>query len=65
MERGEGDLPNLTWSVSDELGVQVLGRNALGETRYRYFQPGTWTVVLTAWAEDRYVPVSDEVTISC
>ena len=51
--------------MRDELDVQVLGRNALGETRYRYYIPGTWTVVLEAWAGDRYAPVSDEVTITC
>lgn len=65
VQRSEGDADGLTWSVRDDLGVQVLGRNALGETRYRYFLPGTWTVVLEAWAGDRYAPVSDEVTIVC
>jgi hypothetical protein len=29
---------NLTWSVRDQDGFQVLGRNAEGETRYRYFK---------------------------
>ena len=65
VERTEGEVHNLTWSVTDDLDVQVLGRNALGETRYRYFRPGTWTVVLTAWGGDRYVPVSNEVEITC
>lgn len=55
----------LTWSVYDEDGFSVLGRNALGETRYRYFTPGTYTMVLEAWGGDGYVPVSNEVTITC
>jgi hypothetical protein len=55
----------LTWSVYDEDGFSVLGRNALGETRYRYFTPGTYTMVLEAWGGDSYVPVSNEVTITC
>lgn len=63
--RTEGDADGLTWSVVDDLGVQVLGRNALGETAYRYFQAGTYTVVLEAWAGDRYAPVSNVVTITC
>ena len=63
--RTEGDADGLTWSVVDDLGVQVLGRNALGETAYRYLQAGTCTVVLEAWAGDRYAPVSNEVTITC
>ncbi len=56
---------NLTWSVKDPDGFQVLGRNAEGETRYRYFQGGTFTVVLEAWNGDSYAPVSNEVTINC
>ena len=56
---------NLTWSVKDPDGFQVLGRNAEGETRYRYFQGGTYTVVLEAWNGDFYAPVSNEVTITC
>ena len=58
-------LENLTWSVRDSAGFEVLGRNAESETRYRYFQPGTYTVVLTAWGGGSYVPVSNEVTIRC
>lgn len=57
--------PNLTWSVKDLDGFQVLGRNAEGETRYRYFQGGSYTVVLEAWNGDFYAPVSNEVTITC
>ena len=56
---------NLTWTFLDQDGFQVLGRNALGETRYRYYQGGTYTVVLEAWGRDSYVPVSNEVTIHC
>jgi hypothetical protein len=56
---------NLTWSVRDEGGFQVLGRNAEGETRYRYFQSGTYTVVLQAFVNGAYRPVSNTVTIRC
>jgi hypothetical protein len=64
-ETGAYDYPSLTWVVRDDDGFQVLGRNALGETRYRYFQSGTYSVALEAFAEDRYVPVSETVTIHC
>lgn len=56
---------NLTWSVLDEGGFQVLGRNAEGETRYRYFAGGTYTVVLDAFIDGAYRPVSNRVTIHC
>jgi hypothetical protein len=56
---------NLTWSVRDAGGFQVLGRNAEGETRYRYFQGGTYTVVLEAFVNGGYRPVSNKVTINC
>jgi hypothetical protein len=56
---------NLTWEVLDEDGFSVLGRNALGETRYRYFRSGTYSVTLTAWGGDSYIPVSNTVTITC
>ncbi|MDQ1103888.1 hypothetical protein [Nocardioides zeae] len=59
------DYDNLTWVVRDESGFEVLGRNALGETQYRYYQSGTYTVQLQAFAGDRYVAVSETVTISC
>lgn len=62
---GGEDLPSLTWSVTDVDGFQVLGRNALGETRYRYFVAGTYDVVLEAWGGGSYVPVSNTVTITC
>jgi len=56
---------NLGWSISDEDGFEVLQRNALGELRYRYFQPGIFTAALTAFDGQKYVSVSDEVTITC
>ena len=56
---------DLTWVVTDEDGFQVLGRNAAGETQYRYYRPGTYTVHLETWGGDYYVPVSNEVTITC
>ena len=60
-----GSFDNLTWVVRDQDGFQVLGRNALNETRYRYFVPGTYTVTLEAWGGESYVPVSRTVTIRC
>ena len=58
--------PNdLTWVVKDQDGFQVLGRNADGEDRYRYFQPGTYTVVLETYGGSEYVEVSNTVTIHC
>jgi hypothetical protein len=62
---GGEDLHGLTWSVLDADGFVVLGRNALGETRYRYFSPGTFDVVLEAYGGESYVPVSNTVTITC
>jgi hypothetical protein len=56
---------NLTWSVKDTGGFQVLGRLADGETRYRYFQGGEYTVVLQAWTDGAYRNISNEVTIHC
>lgn len=56
---------NLTWSVRDEGGFQVLGRVAENETRYRYFVPGRFTVVLEAFWDGAYRTVSNEVTIRC
>ena len=55
---------NLTWTFLDQDGFQVLGRNAEGETRYRYFQGGTYTVVLEAYGAG-YEEVSNTVTIRC
>ncbi|MDQ3359746.1 MAG: hypothetical protein M3520_13205 [Actinomycetota bacterium] len=65
-EAAEGvDYQSLTWSFMDQDGFQVLGRNAEGETRYRYFTGGTFTVVLEAYVDGGYRPVSNEVTITC
>lgn len=55
----------LQWTILDNEGFQTLGRNALGETRYRYFAPGTYTVVLEAWDGEKYAPISNTVTIDC
>ena len=55
----------LQWSVVDQDGFQVLGRNALGETHYRYYQSGVYTVRLQAWDGSKYAPVSNVVTIQC
>jgi hypothetical protein len=59
------DLGGLTWVFEDEDGFQVLGRNALGEDRYRYFQGGTYTVVLEAYGAGSYEEVSNTVTVTC
>jgi hypothetical protein len=59
------EVQNLTWSVRDLDGFQVLGRNAEGELRYRYFRSGTYTVTLEAWDGRGYAPMSNTVTISC
>jgi uncharacterized protein YceK len=56
---------NLTWTFRDQDGFEVLGRNAVGETRYRYFRGGTYTVVLEAWVGDGYRAVSNRVTVHC
>jgi len=56
---------DLTWTFRDPDGFQVLGRNALCETRYRYYLAGSYTVVLEAWTGDRYTPVSNRVTVHC
>ena len=56
---------NLQWTIRDAQGLSLLERNALGEDRYRYFQGGTYTVVLEAWDGEGYAPVSNEVSITC
>ena len=56
---------DLTWVIKDEDGFQVLGRNAAGETQYRYFRPGAYTVALESWGDGYYATVSNEVTITC
>jgi hypothetical protein len=55
----------LQWSVRDEGGFEVLGRNARGETRYRYYRPGEYTVVLQAFVDGKYAPISNVVSIRC
>lgn len=55
----------LTWVVKDQDGFQVLGRNAAGETQYRYYRSGAYTVVLEAWGAGHYVEVSNQVEITC
>ncbi len=55
----------LGWSVKDAGGFEVLQRNALGETRYRYFQSGTFTIELVAWDGEKYAPMSNQLTIRC
>lgn len=55
----------LQWSITDSDGFEVLERNAAGETRYRYFRPGTYSAVLEAWNGNRYAPISNTVTINC
>lgn len=62
----EGDPPDgLQWVVTDQQGFQVLGRNALGETRYRYYRAGEYKVVLEALDGEKYAPVSNRVEIQC
>ena len=56
---------NLQWTVIDGDGFDVLGRNAEGETHMRYFQGGTYSVVLESFWDGAYRPVSNEVRISC
>ncbi len=56
---------DLTWVITDADGFQVLGRNAAGETQYRYWLAGTYSVVLESWGGSYYVEVSNTVTINC
>lgn len=61
-----GEPPHgLQWVVTDSEGFQVLGRNALGETHFRYFASGEYEVVLQAWEGEKYVDVSNKVSIVC
>lgn len=46
-------------------GFEVLARNALGETRYRYYRPGSYGVVLQAFDEEKYADLSNRVSITC
>ena len=58
------ELRNLSWVIEDEDGFEVLSRLALDEDRYRYFQSGTYTVVLRAYGAG-YEDVSNTLTIHC
>jgi hypothetical protein len=60
-----GDPQALQWSVTDAGGFEVLGRNAQNETRYRFYQHGSFSVVLKAFDGAKYVDVSNAVHISC
>jgi hypothetical protein len=51
--------------VKDESGFEVLGRNARGETRYRHYQPGDFTVELQAFVDGKYAPISNVVEVRC
>jgi hypothetical protein len=55
----------LGWSVKDAAGYEVLQRNALGETQYRYFQSGTFTIEVVAWDGEKYAAISNVLTITC
>lgn len=56
---------DLTWTIRNGAGFQVLGRNAKDERTYRYFETGTYTVTLTTWDDGKARPVSNTVTITC
>lgn len=56
---------SLQWTVVDAEGFEVLERDAVGETRYRYYRPGRYRVVLKAFEGGRYVRVSNAVAIRC
>jgi len=60
-----GEPNGLQWSITDTDGFAVLERNAAGEDRYRYFQPGRYEVVLEAFGEDTYEEISNPVSIEC
>jgi hypothetical protein len=55
----------LQWSVSDTEGFEVLGRNATYETHYRFFRPGSYSVVMKAFDGQGYVAISNAVSIVC
>jgi serine/threonine-protein kinase len=55
----------LQWSVTDGEGFEVLARNALGETQYRYFRPGSYEIVLQAWNGQQYADLSNPVSVTC
>ena len=53
----------LTWVIQHN-GEVVLERNALSETKYRYFrnEPGLYTVYIKGWVGKRYQPLSNIVS---
>ncbi len=55
----------LQWDVTDAQGFTVLELNALGETHFRPFSGGRFRVVLQAWDGEKYVRVSNRVTLTC
>ena len=57
--QNEGDW-KLAWVIQRD-GEQVLVRNALSETTYRYFRndPGVYTVYVRGWIGDRYQAISN------
>lgn len=62
---GSSQIDNLTWVVRDVAGYSVLERFAEGETKYRYFVGGSYTVSIKAWYEGSYHTISNEVNIDC
>lgn len=69
VERGDvtgGDrVTQLTWVITDAMGVPVLERNAQNEYRYRYWVEGAFAVSVMAWYEGAYWTISDVVEIHC
>lgn len=62
---GSSQVHNLQWTVTNENGDMVLGRNALGEYRYTYYRPGVYSVVLQTWHNGQYIDIGNEVKIDC
>ena len=63
----DGPMPviGLQWVIQDEMGDEVLGRNAEGEYRCRYYRSGAYPVVLEAFDGTKYVEISNRVAIVC
>jgi hypothetical protein len=62
---GSSQVHNLQWTVTNENGDMVLGRNAQGEYRYQYYRPGAYSVVLQTWHNGAYIDIGNEVKIDC
>lgn len=62
---GSSTVYNLQWTITNESGDMVLGRNALGEYRYQYYRPGVYSVVLQTWHNGQYIDIGNEVKIDC